>query len=803
MEQRPTDAPDRELVRSLVRRLLDRGRSLMPRAEVHREVSALLDQHGITAADSDVAQMILRLEEVACRAPWVYLVERPDVARLRYYRVNTDVLQVEAIERREYLRFQEWIVTGQDLDDGHVLEIDFGPFTRDTPQSRDGASIGHGGELLNQELSSRLLETDGAGLGMLLDFLLGHRVSGRSPMLNGRIDGVSRLRTAVSHALNQLGSVGPEVPFESLAPALRELGFERGWGCDAERVRETLELLSGILEAPDPGRLGRFLGRIPTMANVVVLSPHGWFGQENVLGRPDTGGQVVYVLDQVRALEHEMRSRLAEQGVDVEPQILVVTRLIPDADGTKSDQRLEAVVGTKNARILRIPFREEDGRVVPQWISRFAIWPYLERFSLEAEGLVIAELGTRPDLVIGNYSDGNLVATLLARRVGAMQCNIAHALEKTKYAHADLHWKEQDDDYHFSVQFTADLVAMNAADFVVTSTFQEVAGRLDGVGQYESYATFTMPGLYRVVNGIDVHDPRFNIVSPGVDADTFFSHLETPRRLVALQPAIEERVFGSETGETARGSLVDPSKPPIFTMARLDRIKNLTGLVRWFAEDEELRRRTNLVVVGGFVDISKSGDHEEREQIRLMHELFDEHGLDGEVRWLEQMRDKPFNSELYRMIADRGGVFVQPALFEAFGLTVIEAMSSGLPTFATRYGGPLEIIVDGVSGFHLDPYDGTAAAAAMVEFFATCERDPSHWTRISREGLARVDEHYTWSRYAERIVTLCGTYGLWKHATAPSGPSSEPTSTCSTARCTALWPAGWRSWSPTMSATGR
>lgn len=37
----------------------------------------------------------------------------------------------------------------------------------------------------------------------------------------------------------------------------------------------------------------------------------------------------------------------------------------------------------------------------------------------------------------------------------------------------------------------------------------------------------------------------------------------------------------------------------------------------------------------------------------------------------------------HRCIADSRGVFVQPALYEAFGLTVIEAMASGLPTFAT------------------------------------------------------------------------------------------------------------------------
>ena len=116
--------------------------------------------------------------------------------------------------------------------------------------------------------------------------------------------------------------------------------------------------------------------------SIAILSPHGFFGQSNVLGMPDTGGQVVYILDQVRALEEEMRHRLWEQGVNIEPQILVITRLIPDARGTTCNQRVRADHGNaEHARILRIPFRDEAGEIIPHWISRFEIWPYLERFT--------------------------------------------------------------------------------------------------------------------------------------------------------------------------------------------------------------------------------------------------------------------------------------------------------------------------------------------------------------------------------------------------------------------------------------
>lgn len=86
-------------------------------------------------------------------------------------------------------------------------------------------------------------------------------------------------------------------------------------------------------------------------------------------------------------------------------------------------------------------------------------------------------MGYKPDLVIGNYSDGNLVASLVAAKLGITQGTVAHALEKTKYEDSDIKWKQFEQKYHFSCQFTADLIAMNAADFVITSTYQEIAGR--------------------------------------------------------------------------------------------------------------------------------------------------------------------------------------------------------------------------------------------------------------------------------------------------------------------------------------
>ena len=83
--------------------------------------------------------------------------------------------------------------------------------------------------------------------------------------------------------------------------------------------------------------------------------------------------QIVYILDQVRALEREMLKRIEESGLEIQPQILIVTRLIPEAQGTTCDQRIEEINGTKYARILRVPFRTKDGKVVPHWMSRYSL----------------------------------------------------------------------------------------------------------------------------------------------------------------------------------------------------------------------------------------------------------------------------------------------------------------------------------------------------------------------------------------------------------------------------------------------
>jgi len=749
----------------LFRKILDQDKQFLLNSDIQEMFDDFVTTQAGTALKDTAMERILRLSmECAIHNPIIYFAVRWKVSNYQYLRFHVENIQFQEVSASEFMQFKELLVNPDQNPDAWTLELDLRPFSRGFPRMKETRSIGHGVEFLNRALSSRMFTDMEQGGQAILDFLRVHHYNGQQLMLRSRMESLNELREAVREALEYLSDQPDDAEWDTVGVSLQDLGLLPGWGRTVAQISDTLHLLSNLLEAPEPKGLEEFLARVPMIFRLVILSPHGFFGQQKVLGLPDTGGQVVYILNQVNALEREMCRQIHDQGLDIKPEILILTRLIPEAQGTTSDNPEERIIGCNHAKIIRIPFHNDNGEVVPHWISRFHIWPYLERFAIDAEKAIYSELRNRPDLIIGNYSDGNLVAYLLAQRMGVTQCNIAHALEKSKYLFSALYWQDHEPQYNFSSQFTADLISMNAADFIITSTYQEIAGDGGGIGQYESYRSFTMPGLYRVVEGVDVFDPKFNIVSPGADSQVYFPYYEAERRLTELHPEIEELLF-AENHPDARGLFADRNKPIIFTMARLDFIKNITGLVQWYAENERLREAANLLVVSGYVDPARSRDSEERQQIETMHELMNRHQLDGQMRWLGVQLERNLAGELYRYVADTRGVFVQPALFEAFGLTVIEAMVSGLPTFATRYGGPLEIIENGKSGFHIDPNRGAESADRIADFFEQCRNDDKHWEQLSAGSINRVYERYTWELYAKRLMILSRIYGFWKFIT--------------------------------------
>lgn len=171
--------------------------------------------------------------------------------------------------------------------------VDMRPFNAHQPKIILQSHIGSGVSFLNKTLSSKLFAPshNAEGTQLLLDFLRGFKYDGESLLLSQRVNSVGRLRNVLLRALKILDDHDDDDPIGHVA-GLDEMGLLRGWGKDVAKVRESFQLLLDIIQAPDADTLEKFLARLPLVFKVAILSPHGYFGQTNVLGMPDTGGQV-------------------------------------------------------------------------------------------------------------------------------------------------------------------------------------------------------------------------------------------------------------------------------------------------------------------------------------------------------------------------------------------------------------------------------------------------------------------------------------------------------------------------------
>ncbi|MBU0729307.1 MAG: sucrose synthase [Proteobacteria bacterium] len=751
--------------------LLTTDNKIILRNDILLALQQYVADHDGLPSLSTSRRFLSKVQEILNLRERLIIVYRHRQATCRIYSLNGHQHEIIELSTREFLDIKERLIKPDLPYNQRTMEINLASFYDYGPNLKDPETIGNGIRHLNRYMSASLARQPERWNHVLYEFLKLHHLHGVQLLLDGgRIRNTGELESALEDAVDFLERCDCPEDMAYLRSKLKGLGFLDGWGDTGERILETIHLLQDILEQPNEATLEEFLARIPMVSKIALISPHGWFGQENVLGRPDTGGQVVYVLDQARALETYLEEDIRRSGLPISPRIIIVTRLIPEHEGTTSNQRLEKVHGTKNVFILRVPFVDQRGEVVPLWISRFKVWPYLDQFAVDVEDEIGKEFDGLPDLIVGNYSDGNLVATQLSKSMGVIQCNIAHALEKSKYLFSDLYWQDFEKEYNFSVQFMADLMSMNQANFIVTSTKQEITGTDSSIGQYESYQFFTMPGLMQVVRGIDLFHPRFNVIPPGVNNAVFFPYKEKRKRKKKKFAELKTMIFETED-QDCFGHLDDQNKTPIFSIARLDRIKNLTGFVEAYGRNQELRKRANLVFVASKLDPESSRDHEEAAEIRKMHELIEKYELAGNIRWIGKVLSSEETGEIYRMMADRGGIFVQPALFEAFGLTILEAMHSGLPVFATQFGGPLEIIENGKSGFLINPTDPDYMTAKICDFFDKAAGNNKYWLEISKKGMERARTHFTWDLHCQRLTRLTKVYGFWKYSISQKAKS--------------------------------
>ncbi|MBD2341057.1 sucrose synthase [Calothrix sp. FACHB-156] len=710
---------------------------------------------------SSIGQLIHYCHEIILEDDSIWFVVRPRIASQEVWRLTAELTQFELMNSQDLLGVRDRLVNRYQP---HILDIDLHPFYANSPTISDPRNIGQGLAFLNRYLCSQVLTDPQYCLDVLFEVLHRLNYDGIGLLINDRIQSGNHLAQQMQQVMKFLSQQHPDAPYEKFRVDLQELGFEPGWGNTVSRVRETLELFQRLIENPQPAMLEALVSRIPAVFRVVLISVHGWVSQEGTLGRDETLGQVAYVLEEARSLENKLWEEIQLAGLDVigvKPQVIILTRLIPNCEGTFCNLRREKIEGTENAWILRVPFREFNPEVTNNWISKYEIWPYLETFAEDVEKEILSEFqGSKPHLLIGNYTDGNLVAFLLSQKLKVTHCHIAHSLEKPKRLFSNLYWQNLEDQYHLSVQYSADLINMNASDFIVTSSYQEIVGTPESMGQYESYKCFTMPELYHVIDGIDLFSPKFNVVPPGVNESIFFPYNEVEKRDENLRQHLNELLFSQEN-EQILGHLENPDKRPILTLAPMISIKNLAGLAECFGKSQALQDHCNLFILTGKLHPSEASNTEEAEEIQKLHEMINQYNLHGHIRWLGMRLPGRDISEAYRVIADKKGIYVHFASFEAFGRSILEAMISGLPTFATQFGGALEIIDEREHKFTLNPTDLEGSANKIVEFCHQCDTNSENWEETSNWMIRRVRSKYNWNIHTNQLLLLAKIYSFW------------------------------------------
>ena len=437
---------------------------------------------------------------------------------------------------------------------------------------------------------------------------------------------------------------------------------------------------------------------------ILLLSIHGLIrGQDLELGRDaDTGGQTKYVVDLARALG---------ERADV-AQVDLVTRRVLD-EAVSPDYAVPIEPLSDKARIVRMEAGPEG------YIRKEQLWDHLDALVDNLHDW-LRKQGRWPDLIHSHYADAGYVGVRLAHLLGVPLVHTGHSLGRDKRQRllaAGMEGEEIDRRYNMARRIDAEEETLANADLVITSTRNEIE---EQYGLYDYY-----------------HPERMVAIPPGTDLTQF----RPPATGDPTPP------FWCEVERF----LDAPGKPLILALSRADPRKNLGSLVRAYGESKELQDLANLLIVAGNRDDIRELDEGAAAVLTEVLLQIDAYDLYGRVAVPKHHRAEEV-PEIYRLASGSRGVFINPALTEPFGLTLLEAAASGLPLVATENGGPVDIIGNCGNGLLVDPLDTESIAGALLQIL----KELKTWERFSTQGLAGVREHYSWQAHADAYLEQVG-----------------------------------------------
>ena len=435
---------------------------------------------------------------------------------------------------------------------------------------------------------------------------------------------------------------------------------------------------------------------------IVLISVHGLIrGNSLELGRDaDTGGQVKYVVELARALG---------ERADVE-RVVLLTRRVMDKQ-VSPDYAAALEILSDKASILRIECGEE------KYLRKEMLWDALENFSDNALDYLKRQ-GRIPDVIHSHYADAGYVGSRLSHQLGVPLVHTGHSLGHNKRKQllaSGVSRDEIETTYNITRRIDAEETTLGVAERVITSTQQEIEQ------QY---------GLY------DFYQPeRMRVIPPGTDLEKFFP------------PQGDEK--DTHIAQQLRRFLKHPNKPIILALSRPDPKKNIVSLIEAYGESPQLQEAANLVIIAGNRDDIQEMESVSRSVLSEILLAIDKYDLYDKVAYPKHHKPEEV-ATLYRLAALSRGVFVNPALTEPFGLTLIEAAACGLPIIATEDGGPVDIIKNCLNGHLINPLDKAAMAASILHALT----DRGEWRRLAKNGIKGVNHHYSWLAHVEKYMEV-------------------------------------------------
>ena len=432
------------------------------------------------------------------------------------------------------------------------------------------------------------------------------------------------------------------------------------------------------------------------------LHLHGLIRSHDLeLGRDaDNGGQTLYVMELVKSLA-------ARPEVD---EVQVITRLVHDRRVSSDYSVVEESISS-GASIIRLPFGPK------RYLRKEQLWPFLDDLADQ----IVTRLQHQTkgfDWIHAHYADAGYVGALISQRLGIPLVFTGHSLGREKQRRllaAGANREQIEQTYALSRRIDAEEFALSHSSLVITSTSQEVEQ------QYSRYGSFSAE--------------KAEVVAPGVDSSRFHS----------VQRADEsEQIDG-----LLQPFLRELHRSPLLAISRPDCRKNVPALIEAFGRSPVLRQRHNLVLILGCREDPRQLEKQQREVFQNIFELVDRFDLYGKVAYPKQHRRDQIPS-IYRWAAIHQGLFVNPALTEPFGLTLLESAASGLPVVATDDGGPRDIIARCENGLLTDVTDLEAFQDALEQ--AGSNRDK--WRRWSDNGVEAISRHFSWDAHVCRYLSL-------------------------------------------------